>query len=96
MKNPYKKSLNEGADSRRYEIDSDKEVYNKIANHPDLRKIYGEVGDSLFVGGSTENLFLIEKKNNKEIIKIHSEKPAEIQLQLEKITGINLSQYRIY
>ena len=83
--------------SRRYEVDFSKEVYNKIAKNTDLNKIHGEIGDSLLVRGSKKDLFLIEKnKNGKEIIKIHSENPGVIQSQLENITGINLSQYRIF
>lgn len=79
-----------------YEIELGNGVYDKIANHPDFKKICGEVGDSLLVRGSSENLFLIERKGNKEILKIHSNKPEAIQSQLEKITGVELSQYRMH
>jgi len=43
------------------------------------------------------NLLLVEKSSSKEkeIIKIHSTEPEKMQSELEKITGINFSQYRI-
>lgn len=82
--------------SRKYEFPSDRGVYNKVVGHPDFKKICGEVGDSLLVRGSSENLFLIERKDNKEILKIHSNKPEAMQSQLENITGVVLSQYRKY
>lgn len=86
----------ENSYSRRYEIDNG--VYDKVASHPDFKKIHGEIGDSLLVRKSGNGIFLIEKnhKTNKEIIKIHSEEPDAIQSRLEEITGVKLSQYRVH
>ncbi len=81
--------------SRRYEIDFGNGVYDKIAENSDFKEICGKAGDSLLVRGEPENLFLIERKNNKEILKIHSKEPEAVQSQLEKITGVALSQYRV-
>lgn len=84
--------------SRRYEFDSGKGVYDKIAENTKLKKIHGEIGDNLLIRGSLEDLILIEKVFNKgkETIKIHSKEPEGIQLELESIIGVNLSQYRTY
>ena len=82
--------------SRRYEVDSDKGVYDKLANSQNLKKIHGEIGDPLLIRGNSENLLLIERKNNKEILKIHSKELEAMQSELEKITGVALSQYRIH
>ncbi len=82
--------------SRRYEIDSVNGICDKIAENSDFKEICGKAGDSLLVRGEPENLFLIERKNNKEILKIHSNEPKAMQSKLESITGINLSQYRVH
>ena len=78
--------------SRRYEIDFNKGVYNKIAENSQFKKIYGEVGDPLLIRGNLKNLLLIERKNNnsKEIIKIHSNEPEIMQSELESIIGVKL------
>ena len=82
--------------SRRYEIDFDKGVYDKIAESDQLKKIYGKAGDSILIRGDSENLLLIERDFNKkkEIIKIHSKDLDTIQSQLENISRLNLSQYK--
>lgn len=83
--------------SRRYEIPSSKGVYDKIAENSPFKKIYGEKGDSLLIRGDLRNLLLIEKKNNnKEILKIHSKEPQNIHSQLENLTGVDLSEYRLH
>lgn len=83
--------------SRRYEFEFGNGVYDKIANNSYFGEICGKAGDSLLVRGSQDNLFLIERnhKTNKEIIKIHSKELDEIQSKLEKITGVDFSQYRV-
>lgn len=84
--------------SRRYEIDSNNGVYDKIANNSQFSKISGELGDALLVRGNLKDLLIVEKNkvNSKEIIKIHSKEPELMQSKLENITGVNLSQYRIH
>lgn len=84
--------------SRKYEINFGNGVYSKIAKNADLKKIHGEIWDSLLVRGDPENLILVQRdfKNKKEIIKIHSKEPEAVQSQLEKITGVDLSQYRVH
>ena len=88
--------MKENAYSHRYEIPRDKGVYSKIAETSQFNKIYGKIGDSILVMGSSENLLLIERQENKEIIKIHSKEPEAMKLKLENITGINFSQYRTH
>lgn len=83
--------------SRGYEFNFGEGVYGRIAYSKELKKIYGIIYQPLLVMGDQENLILIKRDFNKrkEIIKIHSEKPDVIQSQLEKITGMNFSQYRV-
>lgn len=84
--------------SRRYELDSNNGVYDKIANNSEFKKILGEVGDSLLVRGNLKDLLIVgkNKNTNKEIIKIHSIEPEQMQSKLENITGVKFSQYRIH
>jgi len=83
--------------SRKYEIDSDKGIYTKIAENSVFKKIHGELGDNILVRGNLDDLLLIERRNNnKEIIKIHSKEPQKIHSQLEDLTGVDLSKYRLY
>ena len=87
--------------SRRYEVPFGRGVHGKIANFKEFKRISGEIYGPLLVrtiGGDPKDLILLERNFNKkkEIIKIHSEKSGEIQSQLEKITGVDFSQYRIH
>ena len=86
---------------RKYEFDFGKGIYKKIAESDKLKKIHGDVGDSILVRGSSRSLILIEKieqgyNKGKEIIKVHSKEPEIMQSKLEKITGVGFSKYRTY
>ncbi|MDP2672432.1 MAG: hypothetical protein Q8O84_01325 [Nanoarchaeota archaeon] len=84
--------------SRKYEMPLPDGIYGKIVDS--LPKIHGVYPDHLFVRGSSKNpedLILIQRdyKKMKEIVKIHSKEPETVQLHLEKITGVKLSDYRV-
>lgn len=84
--------------SKKFAVDFGKGIYGKIAHFREFKRISGEIYGPLLVQENSGSLILMERdiKNKKEIIKIHSTKSEAIQSQLEKITGVNLSQYRIH
>lgn len=84
--------------SRTYKLKIEHLVYEKIAESP-FKKINGsKKGDLLVRTYYPKNLLLIQRDYDKgeDIIKVHGVNPEVVESKLEKITGVNLSQYRVY